>query len=89
MKSGRLTAKQVIVILLCSDGAMKLSICCLPPLGRATGTEVSFVGVGVVVIPNELNSLSSVAQVNSTNVPALTFLDRGTFDSIIVWASVN
>ena len=75
LTSGFLKATQVIVILLCSDGAMKLSICCLPPFGRAAGIEIWPANSGAVVIPNEVTPLSSVAQVNSTNAPALTFLD--------------
>ena len=76
-------AIHVTIILLCSDGAMKLSVWFLPPLGRLRRIELLCPISGVVLKPNEVTPLSSVAQTNSTNVPALTFLDRGITDSSI------
>ena len=77
-----LIARHVTVMLLCCCGAVKLNENRLPPLGRSVWFATLPTTVGVVVIPI-VTPLSSEAQVNSTNVPTLTFLDLGTAESVM------
>ena len=89
MISGPLKAIHVMVMLLCSDGAVKFNVNWLPPLGRSVWIATLPTTVGVEVIAS-VTPLSTVAQVNSTSVPALTFLDSGTVDSVMTdWVPVK
>ena len=61
----------------------------MPPLGRSVRFATLPETVGVEVIAS-ITPLSAVAQVNSTGVPALTFLDLGTVDSVMTdWVPVG
>lgn len=82
MISEPLKAIHVMVTLLCCDGAVKLNENRLPPLERSVwfGTLPATVGVEVTA---SVTPFSAVAQVNSTSVPTLAFLDSGTADSVI------
>ena len=68
---------------------MKLNENKLPPLGRSVWFATLPATVGVEVIAS-VTPLSAVAQVNSTSVPALTFLDSGMAVSVIIdWIPVG
>ena len=60
---------------------MKLSVSCLSPLGSIISIVFPSASPGVKV--NDVSPVSGVAQVNSTDVPALTFLGLGVSDSMM------
>ena len=66
---------------------MKLSVSCLSPLDSIISIVFPSVSPGVKV--NDVSPALGVAQVNTTGVPALTFLDLGVSDSMMsAWISV-
>ena len=69
------SSTQTMLILVWSDGAMKLSVTCLSPFGRSLPSITLSPTVGVVLIAKLVSPLAGTAHVNSTIVPALTFLD--------------
>ena len=60
---------------------MKLNISCLSPLGSIISIVSPNVFPGVKV--NDVSPVSGVAQVNSTDVPTLTFFGCGMSDSMM------
>ena len=85
-----LVATHAMLINWCSDGAIKLSVSCLPPLGSVTSLLLVFPSVTSLDMTNAVSPVSGVAQVNSTGVFALTFLDWGVSDSIMTaWITIE
>ena len=77
-----LIAIHVTRVLLCCAVAVKLRTDCFLPPGRSESLLVVIPTFGVVD-QIKVTPLSGVAQVNSTIMPSLTFLDSGIADSIM------
>ena len=70
-----------MLVLLCCAVAVKLRTDCFPPPGGLV--SIGPVPTFDVVVQLKITPLSGVAQVNSTVLPSLTFLDSGVTDSIM------
>lgn len=75
MKSVAVRATQTMLMLVWSDGAMKLSVACLSPFGRILSPVTLLPTGGVALILILVSPLAGAAHVKFTIVPALTFLD--------------